>query len=98
MDYYKKVDYDMKAESAEDRNHANHCVENLQQRLMCSPDRNIYTYHWVNKHEMPWGNLRSNLFSSHRCVDWDHFYTWVLDNMLHCPAPVAKPEGAEVWY
>ena len=94
MDYYEKIDYDMVAESLEERRtHKDHCVEVLRQRLMCNPDLNIYSYHWVSRHQKVWGNL----FTSHRCVNWDHFHGWAQDNLVPFSPPLTRPEGAEVW-
>jgi hypothetical protein len=94
MDHYEKIDYDMVAESAEERrDHKDHCVEVLRQRLMCNPDLNIYSYHWVSRHHGAWGNL----YTRHRCLDWDHFHGWAQENLVHFKAPMTRPDGAEVY-
>ena len=94
MDHYAAIDFDMVAESAEERrDHKDHCVEVLRQSLMCHPDLNIYTYPWVSRHDQAWGNLASG----HRCVDWDHFHGWAQNNLMTYYPPKTKPEGVEVW-
>lgn len=94
QDHYGKFDYDMIAEDARERQaHKDHCVENLRQRLMCNPDLNIYGNYWVSRHSKPW----TNLYTEHRCVNWDAFYDWAETNIVHTPAPVTRPEGVEVY-
>ncbi|ODA76941.1 hypothetical protein RJ55_07457 [Drechmeria coniospora] len=93
QDHYGTVDYDMIAEGPKERQeHKDHCVEVLRQRLMCNPDLNVYSYHWTQKNNVPFGNL----YTSHQCVDWDRFYAWAEKNAVSSP-PLTKPEGAEVW-
>lgn len=93
QDHYGEIDYDMVAESAEERReHKDHCVEVLRQRLMCNPDLNVYPYHWVEQYDRPVGHL----FTRHRCVDWDHFHNWAEETMVSLPA-VIKPEDADTW-
>ncbi|KAK7947801.1 uncharacterized protein PG986_008687 [Apiospora aurea] len=94
MDYYEAIDFDMLAESAEKRQeHKDHCIETLRQSLMCHPDLNIYSYHWVSRHDQAWANLESR----HRCVDWDHFHDWAQSNLMTYYPPKTRPEGVEVW-
>ncbi|KAI0129729.1 hypothetical protein BJ170DRAFT_617373 [Xylariales sp. AK1849] len=94
MDYYEKIDYDMVAESLEERrSHKDHCTEVLRQRLMRNPDLNVYSYHWTSRHEDVWGNL----FTSHRCVDWERFHEWSQHNLVQYAPPKRKPEWSDVW-
>jgi hypothetical protein len=91
-DHYSQIDFDMANETPEESaEHKDHCIEVLRQRLMCNPDLNVYTYHWVDRFEKPWANL----FSSHRCVVWDHFHQWAEANTVSFP--VNKPLGVEVY-
>jgi len=91
--YYEKFDYDMIWESSEKRQeHKDHCVEMVRQALMCSPDLNIYTYHWVSYAELP----EADLFTTHRqCIDWNYFYDWAKRTTMKAGQP-RKPEGADV--
>lgn len=92
-DYYAGIDYDMIGETAEDqREHKDHCIEVLRQRLMCNADLNVYPYHWVEEFDMPVGHL----FTQHRCIDWDNLHTWAKSAAVRQP-PLQKPADAETW-
>ncbi|KAH8765332.1 hypothetical protein F5883DRAFT_376733, partial [Diaporthe sp. PMI_573] len=91
-DYYAGIDYDMIGETEEDqREHKDHCVEVLRQRLMCNADLNVYPYHWVEEFDLPIGYL----FTQHRCIDWDHLHTWAKATAIRKP-PLQKPANAEI--
>ena len=72
--------------------HKDHCIEVLRQRLMCVPDLNVYTYHWVDYAPNAYGNL----YTEHRCMDWDHFHNWTMGHTIHM-APFEKPADTDVW-
>ena len=94
MDHYEKIDFDMISEDAgKRREHKDHCVEVLRQRLMCNPDLNIYGYYWVSRHDQAWANLKT----SHRCINWDLFHKWSQANLMRTLPPKTKPEGSEVF-
>lgn len=76
----------------ESQGHKDHCIEILRQRLMCTPDLNIYTYHWVRELDLPFGNL----YTQHRCIDWDHFHNWTQKHIVNIE-PGKKPHGIELW-
>ncbi|GES64619.1 hypothetical protein ATEIFO6365_0009010800 [Aspergillus terreus] len=93
--YYEKIDYDMVAETPEERQeHKDHCVEVLRQSLMCSPDLNIYSYHWIGHRKFPYAELHT---PHQKCIDWDAFYSWQRAQAVASPA-LEKPDGAEILF
>ncbi|OJJ42006.1 hypothetical protein ASPZODRAFT_39420, partial [Penicilliopsis zonata CBS 506.65] len=91
QDHYGNTDYDMIGETPEERQrHKDHCIENIRQRLMCAPDLNVYTYHWLPESTLPHGHL----FTRHQCVEWDSFYAWAENSAINSP-PLSKPNDAE---
>jgi hypothetical protein len=64
-----------------------HCIEQIRQSLMCTPDLNIYSYHWVSYGDRP----EADLHTVHkRCINWDKFFQWSVDNAYHSE-PLSKP-------
>lgn len=93
QDYYGANDYDMIAESPKERReHKDHCIETLRQRLMCNPDLNVYTYHWKSTYDVP----HAHLFTRHRCINWDAFYGWSEMEKVNLPG-LKKPANVEVF-
>lgn len=91
-DHYDQIAPDMMFESETERKeHKNHCVEELRQSLMCQPDLNIYTYHWVKATDAPYGNL----FTPHKCVDWMALNEWTTERIIKESSGM-KPEDAEL--
>ncbi|KAK0644337.1 hypothetical protein B0T16DRAFT_310890, partial [Cercophora newfieldiana] len=83
-DYYSVRNPVMLSETAEERfDHKDHCIDILRQAIMCRADLNVYTYHWSREYSQPVGNL----FSHHRCVDWDCFSGWVAGHGPKEPKP-----------
>ena len=65
---------------------SDHCIDVLRQHLMCAPDLNIYTFHWTKHSPVPFFDLNSN----HKCIDWERFDSWTVDQMIH-QGPPPKP-------
>lgn len=69
---------------------ADHCIEMLRQWLMCSPDVNVYSYHWLPHLQHPF----TDFSTQHRCVNWDTFWSWSKTKMV-AHAVLDKPAGVE---
>jgi hypothetical protein len=70
-----------------------HCIEMLRQKLMCTPDLNIYSYHWLDALDHPYTGLHTR----HRCIDWDKFFEWSMGKVVR-HGILNKPEGAETLF
>ena len=63
---------------------------------MCTPDLNIYSYHWVAHSDHPIGYL----YTPHQqCIDWDAFFQWQHSQTISTThGAIWKPTGADVLY
>jgi hypothetical protein len=61
---------------------------------MCSPDLNIYSYHWIGHRKFPYAELHT---PHQKCIDWDAFYSWQRTQAVASPA-LEKPDGAEILF
>lgn len=94
MDYYEKKNDDMLFETLEERtNHKDHCIEALRQKLMCTPDVNVYSWHWLSTLDRPSTDFKTQ----HRCVNWSRFFGWLRGQIVKHRA-LDKPPGAEVLF
>ncbi|KAF8244398.1 hypothetical protein K440DRAFT_558961 [Wilcoxina mikolae CBS 423.85] len=94
MDYYQGINADMLAEPLEERtNHKDHCIEMIRQKLMCTPDLNVYSYHWLGNLNHPYTDFKTE----HRCVNWDRLYEWSKTKIVR-HGVLDKPEGVETLF
>jgi len=74
-------------------NHLDHCIEALRQKLMCTPDVNVYSYHWLSTLHQPF----TDFTTQHRCVNWSRFVRWLWGQTVKHQA-LDKPPGVEVLF
>lgn len=54
------------------RPHADHCINDIRQSLMCLPDLSVVTFDWVPGTRKPYPNF----YTDQTCVDWDLLDGW----------------------
>ncbi|KAN0076206.1 protein of unknown function (DUF3328) domain containing protein [Elaphomyces granulatus] len=61
--------------------HYEHCVDYIQQGIMCNFDPGIILYYWVRDHNSPTpdGNTR------HKCVNWNALQGWLKAKAVEIP-------------
>ncbi|PHH66891.1 hypothetical protein CDD81_5243 [Ophiocordyceps australis] len=57
------------------RSHADHCVEDIRQSLMCHADLSVVTFDWQEHRRKPWPNFHID----QTCVDWDGIDAWAAE-------------------
>ena len=70
-----------------------HCIEALRQKLMCTPDVNVYSYHWLSTLDHPF----TDFTTQHQCVNWSQFVGWLREQTVK-HGVLDKPPGAEVLF
>lgn len=60
------------------RNHIDHCIDMLRQRLMCSADVGLVTHVWVKGYGKPYPDYST----VHQCRDFGGIRDWVLKRQL----------------
>ncbi|RDA89597.1 hypothetical protein CP533_6230 [Ophiocordyceps camponoti-saundersi (nom. inval.)] len=54
------------------RHHADHCIEDIRQSLMCHADLSVVTFDWLPRRRKPWPDFRVD----QTCVDWEALDQW----------------------
>ena len=54
------------------RGHADHCIDDIRQSLMCHPDLSVVTFYWHPEKRKPMPNFHLD----QTCVDWDALDEW----------------------
>ncbi|KAF7527335.1 hypothetical protein G7054_g10498 [Neopestalotiopsis clavispora] len=54
------------------RGHADHCIEDIRQSLMCHADLSVVTFDWRADKRKPWPNFHLD----QTCVDWNALDAW----------------------
>lgn len=54
------------------RGHADHCIDDIRQSLMCHADLSVVTFDWQPGHRKPGPNFHLD----QTCVDWDALDAW----------------------
>ncbi|KXT08928.1 hypothetical protein AC579_9355 [Pseudocercospora musae] len=79
--------------------HADHCLENLRQAIMCGGDMALYHYYWNASSPTP-SKASASSKTPHICVNWEHLISWMRqrsfslqDGLLKQPAPGLDPSG-----
>ena len=73
--------------------HLDHCIEALRQKLMCTPDVNVYSYHWLSTLDHPF----TDFTTQHQCVNWSRFAGWLGEHTVK-HGVLDKPAGAEILF
>ncbi|RCI10835.1 hypothetical protein L249_5245 [Ophiocordyceps polyrhachis-furcata BCC 54312] len=57
------------------RDHADHCIEDIRQSLMCHADLSVVTFDWLPRRRKPWPNFHVE----QTCVDWHRLDGWAAE-------------------
>ncbi|KAF9005459.1 hypothetical protein BDQ17DRAFT_1540840 [Cyathus striatus] len=78
-EYYEPIDQMFEAKAKELRSHLDHCIEMLRQRLMCTADTGIITFHWVHGWRSPYPNFSTE----HTCRNFEKIAAWNYEHAVH---------------
>ncbi|PFH58958.1 hypothetical protein XA68_12975 [Ophiocordyceps unilateralis] len=54
------------------RGHADHCIDDIRQSLMCHADLSVVTFDWLPHRRRPWPNFHID----QTCIDWEKLDGW----------------------
>ncbi|RDA84055.1 hypothetical protein CP532_0777 [Ophiocordyceps camponoti-leonardi (nom. inval.)] len=57
------------------RDHADHCIEDIRQSLMCHADLSVVTFDWLPGRRKPWPDFKIE----QTCVDWERLDRWAAE-------------------